>query len=238
MPRVLGGPHFRGVHQLTLEGGTAAGARRELAAGNPREAIGVTEELLPLPGKVIPGAIVFAVLALGGAGREVVEAKSAGAEGRREAGKEVERAGRKVLVIGGKGEVGADAAVGEDDGTSFEHVEAVGRRRGWAERGGVWEGEGEKGRVIRWEFRARVRVRVRVGFGLGFGGRGGGGFGIAWGFDGGGVRFPAGFTVGGGGGGGGRGRRFVVERRLWMVAAGHPARRRLQGIFADLCLTG
>jgi len=36
-----------------------------------------------------------------------------------------------------------------------------------------------------------------------------------------------------GGGGGGGGRRFVVERRLRMVAAGHPARRRLQGIFAD-----
>lgn len=230
MPRVLGGPHFRGVHQLTLEGGTAAGARRELAAGNPREAIGVTEELLPLPGKVIPGAIVFAVLALGGAGREVVEAKSAGAEGRREAGKEVERAGRKVLVIGGKGEVGADAAVGEDDGTSFEHVEAVGRRRGWAERGGVWEGEGEKGRVIRWEFRARVRVRV--GFGLGFGGRAVEGLGSRGDLtveefgsqrD---LRWEA------------EAEAVVVERRLWMVAAGHPARRRLQGIFADLCLTG
>jgi len=167
VPRVLGGPHFRGVHQLTLEGGTAAGTRRELAARNPREAIGVTEELFPLSGEVIPGAIVFAVLALSGAGREVREAEATGAEGRREARKEVERAGRKVLVIRGKGEVGTDAAVGEDDGTAFEHVEAVGGRRGWAERGRIWEGEGEKRRVIRWVFGAMVRVRV--GFGLGFG---------------------------------------------------------------------
>lgn len=99
--RVLGGPHLRGVDQLTLEEGTAAGARRKLAAGNPGEAIGVTEELLPLPGEVIPGAVVVSVLALGGAGRVVREAEAPGAEGRREAGKEVKRAGRKVLVIGG-----------------------------------------------------------------------------------------------------------------------------------------
>jgi len=230
---VFGGPHLRGVHQLTLEGGTAAGARRELAAGNPREAISVTEELLPLPGEVIPGAVVVAVLALGGARREVGEAEAAGAEGRREAVKEVKRAGRKVLVIGGKGEVRADAAIGEDDGTAFKHVEAVGGRRGWAERGGVWEGEGKEGRVIGWVFGARVRVRIGFGFGLGFGGWGGGGFGIGWGFDGGGVGFPAGFTVGGGGGGGGGGRRFVMERGFGMVAAGHPARRRLQGILAE-----
>ena len=71
------------------------------------------------------------------------------------------------MVIGREGEVGADTAVGEDDGAAFEHVEAIGGRRGSTQRGrgGVREGEGE-GEVF--------GARVRVGVGVGFGGRGGG----------------------------------------------------------------
>lgn len=98
---------------------------------------------------------------------------------------------REILVIGGKSEVGSDAAVGEDDGSSFEHVEAVGRWRGW-----TWlrEVEGDQSRVIGWVFGARIRFRVVrvwvirvVGFGFGFrwgfgGGGGGGGIGLPAGF--------------------------------------------------------
>lgn len=37
----------------------------------------------------------------------------------------------EILIIRGESEIRSDAAVGEDDGSPFEHVEAVGRRRRW-----------------------------------------------------------------------------------------------------------
>lgn len=90
------------------------------------------------------------------------------------------------MIIRRKSEVGSDATVGEDDSSSFEHVEAVGRRWWWT---GFRELKGDQGRVVVWEFGAGIRVRfwvkvwfgiriIGVGFGFGLGGRfsvGGGG---------------------------------------------------------------
>lgn len=97
------------------------------------------------------------------------------------------------MVIGGKSEVRSDTSIGKDDGSPFEHVEAIGRRRGWT---GLREVKGNQGRMIVWEFGTRIRLRVMVrvvkigfGFGIGwrFGGGGGGGRGVG---------LPAGFAVG------------------------------------------
>jgi hypothetical protein len=37
----------------------------------------------------------------------------------------------EILVIRGKSEVGSDATISKDDSSTFEHVEAIGRRRRW-----------------------------------------------------------------------------------------------------------
>ena len=70
-----------------------------------------------------------------GGGKEAVIEGDAGGWGK------VNGAGREVVVIGGEGEVGSDAAVGEDDGAALQHVEAVGRGRRWRERGRFGEGD-------------------------------------------------------------------------------------------------